>query len=205
MGETGLEFGVLGPLQLSLHGTPVALGPPQQRAVLAMLIINRNRPVGVESLINALWDQSPVPAARASIQTYVSNLRRILADAGVDPHTVLASAPPGYRLTVADVDCDLGRFSTEKTAGIRAAAAGQFEQASSHLSAALAQWRGPVLDDLHQFAFVEAFATALTEDKVLARRLARKPKSPADARMPSSVNSRRLPPSTPTANRCGRS
>jgi len=72
-------------------------------------------------------------------------------------------------LAGADGDCDLGRFSTDKTPGIRAAAAGRFEQASGHLSAALAQWRGPVLDDLRNFAFVEAFATALTEDKVLAQ------------------------------------
>ena len=47
MGETGLNFGVLGPLQLSVDGTPVPLGAPKQRAVLAMLVINRNRPVGV--------------------------------------------------------------------------------------------------------------------------------------------------------------
>ena len=158
----------MGPLQLSVKGTLVPLGAPKQRAVLAMLVINRNRPVGVESLINAVWDQSPVPAARATIQSYVSNLRRLLDDAGVDPHTVLASAPPGYRLTVADADCDLGRFTTEKTAGIHAAAAGRFEQASSHLSAALAEWRAPVLDDLRDFPFVDAFATALMEDKVLA-------------------------------------
>ena len=109
-----------------------------------------------------------MPAARASIQSYVSNLRRLLDEAGIDPRTVLASAPPGYRLTVADADCDLGRFITEKTAGIHAAAAGRFEQASSHLSAALAQWRAPVLDDLRDFPFVDAFATALMEDKVLA-------------------------------------
>ena len=133
----------MGPLQLSVNDTLVPLGPPKQRAVLAMLVINRNRPVGVESLINAVWGQSPIPAGRATIQTH-----RLLDDAGVDPHTVLASAPPGYRLTVADTDCDLGRFTTEKTAGIHAAAAGRFEQASSHLSAALAEWRAPVLDDL---------------------------------------------------------
>ena len=59
MGETGLEFGVLGPLQLSVDGTPLPLGAPKQRAVLAMLVINRNRPVGVESLINAVWDNRP--------------------------------------------------------------------------------------------------------------------------------------------------
>jgi SARP family transcriptional regulator, regulator of embCAB operon len=169
MGETGLEFGVLGPLQLSVNGALVPLGPPKQRAVLAMLVINRNRPIGVESLINAVWGQSPVPAARATIQTHVSNLRRLVDDAGVDPRTVLACAPPGYRLTVADTDCDLGRFTTEKSEGIHAAAAGRFEQASSHLSAALAEWRAPVLDDLRDFLFVDAFATALMEDKMLAQ------------------------------------
>ena len=168
MGETGLNFGVLGPLQLSVEGTPVPLGAPKQRAVLAMLVINRNRPVGVESLISAVWDESPVPAARASIHSYISNLRRLLGNAGIDTHTVLVSAPPGYRLNVADADCDLGRFIVEKTAGIRAAAAGRFEQASSHLSAALAEWRAPVLDDLRDFPFVDAFATALTDDKLLA-------------------------------------
>jgi SARP family transcriptional regulator, regulator of embCAB operon len=169
MGNAGLQFGVLGPLQLNAGGTPVPLGAPKQRAVLAMLVINRNRPVSVESLINAVWNQSPVPAARTSIHSYVSNLRRLLGGAGYDPNEVLASAPPGYQLSVADADCDLGRFITEKTAGVHAAAAGRFEDASSYLSAALAEWRGPVLDDLAEFAFVDTFATALTEVKVVTQ------------------------------------
>jgi SARP family transcriptional regulator, regulator of embCAB operon len=97
----------------------------------------------------------------------VSNLRRVLAGAGVDPHQVLASAPPGYRLSIADGDCDLDRFLTEKTAGMQAAAAGRFEQAGGHLAAALNEWRAPTLDDLHNFAFVETFATALMEDYML--------------------------------------
>ncbi len=41
----GLGFGVLGPLQLTANGTLLTLGTPKQRAVLAMLVINRNRPV----------------------------------------------------------------------------------------------------------------------------------------------------------------
>lgn len=166
MGETRLEFGLLGPLSMTVAGTPVALGTPKQRAVLAMLLINRNRAVSTASLINGAWDQSPAPAARASIHSYVSNLRGLLGSAEVDPHAVLASAPPGYRLYVADGDCDLDRFIAHKAAGIHAAAAGQFEQASSHMAAALSEWRGPVLDDLRDFAFVEPFATALMEDNV---------------------------------------
>lgn len=169
MASIGPGFGVLGPLQLNTGGSLVPLGAPKQRAVLAMLVINRNRPVSVDSLITAVWDQSPVPAARTSIHSYVSNLRRLLGGAGYDANTVLASAPPGYQLSVDDGDCDLGRFITEKNAGVHAAAAGRFEDAGRRLSAALAEWRGPVLDDLREFAFVDTFATALSEVKVVAQ------------------------------------
>ncbi|OBF88481.1 regulator [Mycobacterium sp. 852002-51163_SCH5372311] len=168
MKSSGLGFGVLGPLLMTTHGVRLPLGAPKQRAVLAMLVINRNRPVSVDALIDAVWDEDPVPAARTSIQSHVSNLRRLLRDAGVDPYQVLASAPPGYQLSIADTECDVGRFTTEKAAGVQAAAAGRFEDASSHLSAALREWRGPVLDDLRDFAFVQAFGTALVEEKVAA-------------------------------------
>jgi SARP family transcriptional regulator, regulator of embCAB operon len=166
MTNTGLGFGVLGPLLMTANGARMPLGAPKQRAVLAMLVLNRNRPVSIDSLISAVWDEEPVPAARISIQSHVSTLRRLLRNAGADPNQVLASAPPGYQLSVADADCDLGRFMAEKAAGAQAAAAGRFDDASNHLSAALREWRGPVLDDLREYAFVDAFATALVEDKM---------------------------------------
>jgi SARP family transcriptional regulator, regulator of embCAB operon len=166
MRSAGLGFGVLGPLLMTVHGNRVPLGPAKQRAVMAMLLINRNRPVSVDSLTDAVWDGDPVPAARTSIQSHVSNLRRLLRDAGADPVAVLASAPPGYQLSVADADCDAGRFAIEKSAGMQAGAAGRFEDASLQLSAALGEWRGPVLDDLREFTFANTFATALLEEKV---------------------------------------
>jgi SARP family transcriptional regulator, regulator of embCAB operon len=166
MSNAGLQFGVLGPLQLRVGETVVPLGAPKQRAVLAMLLMNRNRAVSVDALIDAVWGQSPVPAARTSIHSYVSNLRRLLGSASHDPNRMLASVPPGYQLNVADADCDLGRFVTEKNAGVHAAAAGRFEDASTYLSAALAEWRGPFLDDLREFLFVDTFATALSEVRV---------------------------------------
>jgi DNA-binding SARP family transcriptional activator len=107
MRNTGLGFGLLGPLLMTANGARMPLGAPKQRAVLAMLVINRNRPVSVDALINAVWDEDPVRAARTSIQSHVCNLRRLLRTAGVDPYSVLASAPPGYQLSVADADCDL--------------------------------------------------------------------------------------------------
>jgi len=168
MTDNKIGFGVLGPLQMTVDGTAVTLGTPKQRAVLAMLVMNRNRPVSTDSLITAAWEEWPPAEARASLHSYISNLRKLLGGAGADPKTVLVNAPPGYRLNAADTDCDIGRFVAEKAAGVHAAAGGHFEEAGQHLTDALSRWRGPVLDDLRDFQFVDAFATALTEDKVEA-------------------------------------
>jgi SARP family transcriptional regulator, regulator of embCAB operon len=164
MAENKIGFGVLGPLQMTVDGAPVPLGTPKLRAVLAMLVMNRNRPVGIDSLIAAAWEQFPPSEARASLHSYISNLRRLLGES----RSMLVNAPPGYRLTVADTDCDIGRFIIQKNAGVQAAAAGRFEEASRHLTTALAEWRGPVLEDLRDFQFVDVYATALVEDKLVA-------------------------------------
>jgi SARP family transcriptional regulator, regulator of embCAB operon len=168
MAYGALQFGLLGPLQMSANGTDLPLGAAKQRAVLAALLINRNRAVAIDSLIDAAWQQRPPPEARASLHAHISRLRRLVSSGAVDPAAVLVSVKPGYRLNVSDEACDLGRFVVEQRAGIEAAAAGRFEQASGHLSAALAEWRGQVLEDLRDFPFVDAFAAALTEEKLVA-------------------------------------
>jgi SARP family transcriptional regulator, regulator of embCAB operon len=168
MAETGLRFGILGPLQITAEGADIPAGTPKQRAVLAMLVINRNRAIGADSLMGAAWGDDPPEGARATIHSYMSNLRRLIAAAGEDAHAVLASVPPGYRLAITESQCDHGRFNAAMHAGVRAAAAGQFEEASSRLAAALGEWRGPVLEDLRDFDFVEPFAQAVLEDKLVA-------------------------------------
>jgi DNA-binding SARP family transcriptional activator len=122
----------------------------------------------MDSLIDAAWQERPPPEARASLHAHISRLRRLMSSAGEDAATVLVSVQSGYRLNVPDDALDLGRFAIEQKAGIEAAAAGRFEQAGGHLSAGLAEWRGPVLEDLRDFQFVPAFAAALAEDKLVA-------------------------------------
>src|SRR5690349_10272031 len=100
MAEADVQFGVLGPLEMRVHGALVPLGTPKQRAVLAALVIALNRAVGVDALIEAAWDQKPPEGARFTIHAYVSNLRRLIGGAGADPHAVLASIAPGYRLNI---------------------------------------------------------------------------------------------------------
>jgi SARP family transcriptional regulator, regulator of embCAB operon len=168
MAHTALRFGVLGPLQMNADGTEIPVGAAKRRAVLAVLLINRNRTVPTDALIDAVWQQCPPPEARGSLHAHVSRLRRSMSGAGGDAAPPLVSAQAGYRLNASEEACDSGRFAVGHKAGIHAAAAGRFEQASRLLSAALAEWRGPVLEDLRDFPFVDAFAAALTEDKLVA-------------------------------------
>jgi SARP family transcriptional regulator, regulator of embCAB operon len=168
MAPSTAVFAVLGPLQVSVDGASVPLGGPKQRVILAALLMNRNRPVAVESLIAGAWGEDPPAEARTNIHVYVSNLRKLIGTAGADGRAVLEKLAPGYRLNVDDTDVDVGRFVRENDAGVRAAAARRFEEASRHLSVALAEWRGPVLEDLRQFEFIEAFAVAMTEQKMAA-------------------------------------
>ncbi|MFF9216496.1 AfsR/SARP family transcriptional regulator [Streptomyces viridosporus] len=57
------------------------LGPttPQQRSILAMLVLDMNRVVPVERMLRTLWGENPTESARTATQGYVSKLRRILA------------------------------------------------------------------------------------------------------------------------------
>ena len=52
--DTRLEFGILGPLEVRLDGTPVRVGGPRQRALLALLLCNANRVVSRDQLIDEL-------------------------------------------------------------------------------------------------------------------------------------------------------
>ena len=166
MPQRGPVFGVLGPLLLSVDGRAVPVGTPKQRAVMALLVMNRNRPVAADSLINAVWGEDAPSEARASLHAYVSNLRRLLGTVGFDGKSMLEKVSPGYRLNIGELDVDLGRFIRARNEGVKAATAGRFDEASRHYSAALAQWRGDVLDDLRGFDFVSVFATAMADEKI---------------------------------------
>ena len=90
----GVEFGILGPLQALVDGTPVSLGGRQQRAVLAILLARANQTVPVDRLIDDVWDDSPPETAGNLLQGYVSQLRKAL---GKD---VIATRGRGYAVVV---------------------------------------------------------------------------------------------------------
>mgnify|MGYP002652863473 CR=1 FL=1 len=167
-----MGFEVLGPLQLTIDGVAQPLGGAKPRAVLAKLIISRNKVVSAEAIADAAWDGNPPAQFRNHLQVTIAKLRRSLQAAGVDPMSVLATASPGYRLNVAEDACDVGRFTMLKRDGHQAASAGDFEAASKKFDAALNQWHGMALADLRGHTFADEFAVLL-EDELLATQIAR--------------------------------
>src|SRR5689334_24315215 len=72
------EFGILGPLEVLRSGRAVPLGGPRQRAVLAVLLLQPNRAVTVDRLVEDMWAGHAPQASVTSLQTYVFHLRRAL-------------------------------------------------------------------------------------------------------------------------------
>ena len=103
---------VLGSFAAEVGGEPVHLGGPRQRGVLALLVAARGQVVPVDRMIEDLWRGEPPARALASLQAYVSNLRRLL-EPGRPPRTparLLVSAAPGYALRLPPEAVDAWRF-----------------------------------------------------------------------------------------------
>ncbi|HSJ46124.1 MAG TPA: BTAD domain-containing putative transcriptional regulator [Euzebyales bacterium] len=71
-----MQFRCLGPLGVSEAGRDQPLGGPKQRLVRAHLLVRANQTVPIDMLAALVWDDDPPPAARSSLQSYVSHLRR---------------------------------------------------------------------------------------------------------------------------------
>jgi DNA-binding SARP family transcriptional activator len=168
-----MRFKVLGPLQVTRADGPISLGGPRQRAVLAHLIARANDLVPVDVLIDQVWGDEPPEAARGTLHSYISHLRKAL---GADR---IESRAPGYVLHVSSDELDAARF--ERLLQEARLANGSPSRAGSVLREALALWDGPAfadlasepslaaeiarLDELHWQALEERVAADLAEGR----------------------------------------
>ncbi|WP_055527862.1 AfsR/SARP family transcriptional regulator [Streptomyces graminilatus] len=155
-----MRFRVLGPVSLSPR-TPSAAKP---RALLATLLVQAGEVVPVHSLIDELWGTEPPRTATTTLQVYVSQLRKVLADGGSAGHTgELLTRAPGYLLKVSDQEFDLPCFERLRTEGRTAYQEGDFGGASRLLHEALALWTGQALSGIPHGVRLESAAIRLDE------------------------------------------
>ncbi|MET1000607.1 MAG: BTAD domain-containing putative transcriptional regulator, partial [Acidimicrobiia bacterium] len=165
-----MRYGILGPLEvIDSSGRRVELGTPRQRAVLAILVVHANRVVSLDRLIDELWGDAPPSAATASLQAYISNLRKVLEPTRVAraKATVLVSEPPGYVLRCEPEAVDAVAFELQCTEA-QVSLPTDPARARLELEQALARWRGPALADFAYETFASAEVARLEEMRAAA-------------------------------------
>ncbi|GAA2511392.1 AfsR/SARP family transcriptional regulator [Pilimelia columellifera] len=165
------EFGVLGVVAAQVSGRSVDLGHARQRSVLGVLLVEAGRPVPVDQLIDRVWGESVPQRVTNALYSYISRLRRALADA---PTVAIQRQPGGYRVTADPQTVDLHRFR-RLVAQARNEALDQ--RATEQYAQALGLWRGeplaglesPWLTSMRHVLLRERFAAELDRNDVLLR------------------------------------
>ncbi|GHC35892.1 AfsR/SARP family transcriptional regulator [Streptomyces cinnamoneus] len=149
-GDELLRFHVLGPVRAERGGKPLALGPPQQRATLAILLLRGGRPLTTAELVDGLWGDAPPRSAADTVQTYLDGLRAELEPGYQpgDPARLLVTTDDGHASRLPATALDAAVFEEKLTAGLAARDAGDLAGAHERLSAGLALWDGTPLATL---------------------------------------------------------
>ena len=106
-----MEFLILGRLEVREHGRLLAVGGPRQRALLAVLLLNANRVVARERLLEELGSDETSETASHALTNQISRLRKVLGEGR------LLTQSPGYRLRVDSGELDCDRFEALLDAG----------------------------------------------------------------------------------------
>ncbi|HEY2043540.1 MAG TPA: BTAD domain-containing putative transcriptional regulator [Jatrophihabitans sp.] len=148
--DTTLAFTALGPLRGWRGSHELALGSPQQRAALAMLLLRGERPVDIDDLVLGLWGNDAPKAATGAVRTYISRLRTLLEPEhrSMGGPSLLVSVGTSYALRLPGGAVDIDLVEQELTAATTARKAGELVRAHEQLASAAGRWRGIPLTGL---------------------------------------------------------
>ncbi|MFG2603383.1 BTAD domain-containing putative transcriptional regulator [Streptomyces sp. NPDC048514] len=170
-----MDINVLGPLSVRENGVSVVPTAPKPRQVLALLALHADQVVSVNGLVEELWGGKPPRSARTTLQTYVLQLRELIAEAlahgeneRCTPKDILATVPGGYRLETRAGNVDFREFERGAGAGYRAMDAEDYTGAARRLADALSLWNGPALTDIQAGIRIDMEARRLEEARLCA-------------------------------------
>ncbi|MFI6101239.1 BTAD domain-containing putative transcriptional regulator [Lentzea sp. NPDC051213] len=159
------EFRLLGPLEIARDGELVPLGSPKLRVLLASLLVDANRVVPMDVLVERLWGESAsgrgAGRARDTVQTYMQRLRQSLG-----APEIIVTRSDGYLIDAPGDALDLRRFEGLARRGKSLLDQGNADEASQVLSAALDLWRGDPLAGVPSDALHRELVPALVEHRL---------------------------------------
>ncbi|MEV0323693.1 AfsR/SARP family transcriptional regulator [Streptomyces sp. NPDC050658] len=169
-----MDIDVLGALQVRENGVSITPTAPKPRQVLALLALHADGVVPVSALMEELWGTAPPRSARTTLQTYVLQLRELLAvalegDGGRRcAKDVLVTASGGYLLCGGGGRSDVREFERLAGSGYRAMDAGDFPGAARLLGGALALWSGAPFAGVQAGTQLEMEIKRLEESRLCA-------------------------------------
>ncbi|WP_338673604.1 AfsR/SARP family transcriptional regulator [Streptomyces sp. SCSIO 30461] len=175
-----MDIDVLGALAVRENGISITPTASKPRQVLALLALHADQVVPVSALIEELWAGEPPRSARTTLQTYVLQLRALIATAleqgaeedGAGPRRtakdVLVTLPGGYLLNSNDGTSDVREFDRLAGKGYRAMDAGDFAGAARLLREALSLWSGPAFADVQNGVQLDMETRRLEEIRLCA-------------------------------------
>ena len=150
----GMEFQILGRLEVVAQRRQLAPRRAQQRVLLALLLLRANETVPADQLIDGLWGESPPETAAKALQGHVSALRKLFGAERIETQR------GGYRLRLEPGELDLDRFETLLADARQVVEPGE---RAARLSEALELWRGEPLADFRYEAFAQDEIARLEE------------------------------------------
>ncbi|HET9167936.1 MAG TPA: AfsR/SARP family transcriptional regulator [Actinospica sp.] len=163
-----MDVTVLGPVSAQEQGRSVLPTAGKPRQLLALLALRADHLVTVGTLMREVWGARPPRSASTTLQTYVLQVRRLLAGADADADRakeILQTRPGGYRLVLPAGRVDAFEFERLAGAGRRALNAGDDRTAADLLGRALDLWQGPALMDVSLGEILELEALSLEESR----------------------------------------
>ena len=157
-----MEVRLFGELEALTGGVPVPVRGAKQRALLALLALQRGQPVSAGRLIDLLWDDRQAANPANALQTQIGQLRRTLGPAAI------LTTDAGYALAVGPGEVDVVRFEQLVATGRRLAADGELAAASATLGEALRLRRGEPLAEFTNASFFDAERARLNELTLVA-------------------------------------
>ncbi|MEV6574390.1 AfsR/SARP family transcriptional regulator [Streptomyces sp. NPDC051577] len=170
-----MDIDVLGALDVRENGISITPTAAKPRQVLALLALHADQTVPVAALIEELWGERPPRSARTTLQTYILQLRALIATAlagGEDtartPKDVLVTLPGGYLLSSGGGTSDVREFERLSGMGYRAVDAGDHPGGARLLREALALWSGPAFADVQGGVQLDMEIRRLEETRLCA-------------------------------------
>ncbi|WUC63547.1 tetratricopeptide repeat protein [Streptomyces sp. NBC_00539] len=158
-------FRILGPLQVAGRLGPVRIPPGRQEVILAALLLETNRVVSTDYLVDLIWDDEPPDTARTQVQICVSRLRKLFSKAAIA--AAITTRPPGYVLKTEGDLVDSAVFARRVADARTLSRQGATAEAAELLRSAGELWQGDCLSGVSSET-LRSKALQLDEERLTA-------------------------------------